>query len=44
MGAEYERKKEGKATRTGMSLKQLKDFASTKRKGLPKRLGKKKAK
>lgn len=37
MGAELERKREGKPTRTGMSEQQLKDFASTPRKGLPKR-------
>ncbi len=35
MGAELERKREGKQTQTGMSLKQLEEFASTKRKGLP---------
>ncbi len=42
MGAELERKREGKKTRTHMSEKQLHDFASTKRKGLPakKRKGK----
>jgi hypothetical protein len=28
MGAELERKREGKKTRTGMSEKQLEDFAS----------------
>jgi len=37
MGAELARKRAGKKTRTGMSEKQLKDFASTKRKGLPKK-------
>jgi len=42
MGAELARKRAGEATKTGMSERQLKDFASTKRKGLPKRLGKKK--
>jgi hypothetical protein len=42
MGAELRRKREGKATRTAMSEKQLKDFASTKRKGLPTRVKKKK--
>jgi hypothetical protein len=33
MGAELERKRAGKKTRTGMSEKQLKDFASKKKKG-----------
>jgi hypothetical protein len=42
MGADLARARAGKKTRTGMSIKQLEDFASTKRKGLPKRLGKKK--
>lgn len=37
MGAELARKRAGKKTRTGMSTKQLKEFASTKRKGLPTR-------
>lgn len=37
MGAELARKRAGKKTRTGMSAKQLEDFASTKRKGLPNR-------
>ena len=41
MGADLERAREGKKTRTGMSEGQLKDFASTKRKGLPMRKGKK---
>lgn len=35
MGAELARKRAGKSTQTGMSSKQLKDFASTPRKGLP---------
>jgi len=35
MGAELARKRAGESTQTGMSEKQLKDFASTKRKGLP---------
>ena len=35
MGAELARKRAGKKTRTGMSEKQLREFASTKRKGLP---------
>ena len=34
MGAELARKREGKHTKTGMSESQLKDFASTKEKGL----------
>ena len=36
MGAELARKRAGLKTKTGMSEKQLSDFASTKRKGLPK--------
>jgi len=43
MGAELARKRAGQATQTGMSEQQLADFAGTKRKGLPKRAGKKKA-
>lgn len=39
MGADLARAKAGKKTRTGMSLAQLHDFASTRRKGLPKRVG-----
>lgn len=35
MGAELRRKREGLATKTKMSEQQLKDFAGTKRKGLP---------
>lgn len=35
MGADLSRARAGKKTRTGMSEKQLEDFASTKRKGLP---------
>ena len=35
MGAELARKRTGKRTKTGMSEKQLKDYARTK--GLPKR-------
>jgi hypothetical protein len=35
MGAELGRARAGKATQTGMSQQQLKDFASTPRKGLP---------
>jgi len=37
MGAELARKREGKRTVTGMSAKQLEEFASTRRKGLPAR-------
>lgn len=35
MGAELARARAGKGTKTGMSMLQLEDFASTKRKGLP---------
>ena len=38
MGAELARKRAGKATKTGMSEKQLEDFAATKRTGLPARV------
>lgn len=41
MGADLARARAGKKTRTGMSIKQLKEFASTKRKGLPERAPKK---
>jgi len=34
-GAELARKRAGKKTKTKMSEKQLEEFASTKRKGLP---------
>lgn len=37
MGAELERRRAGKKTRTKMSERQLEEFASTKRKGLPAR-------
>ena len=37
MGAELARKRAGKKTRTGMSEKQLEEFASTKHKNLPTR-------
>ena len=37
-GAELARKRRGKKTRTGLSETKLKDFAETKRKGLPKRI------
>ena len=42
MGAELARKRAGKKTRTKMTEKQLRDFAKTKRKGLPARKKKKK--
>ncbi len=42
MGAELERKRAGKKTKTKMTEKQLREFASTKRKGLPTRVEKKK--
>jgi len=35
MGAELARKRAGEPTKTDMSEKQLKEFASTKHKGLP---------
>jgi len=41
MGAELARKRAGKRTHTKMSEKQLEEFASTKRKGLPARKKKK---
>ena len=37
MGAELERKRAGKKTKTGMSESQLEEFAGTKRRGLPTR-------
>lgn len=43
-GAELRRKRAGKRTRTKMTEAQLKDFAETKRKGLPTRKKKKKSK
>jgi len=43
MGADLARARAGKKTRTGMSERQLEDFAGTKRKGLPQRVGKKTA-
>lgn len=42
MGAELARKRAGKKTKTKMSERQLKEFASTKRKHLPARKKKKK--
>jgi hypothetical protein len=41
MAMDLARKRAGKKTKTGMSEKQLGEFASTKRKGLPKKKGKK---
>lgn len=41
MGAELARKRAGEKTKTGMSEKQLEEFAHTKRKGLPERKKKK---
>ena len=41
MGAELARKRKGKKTKTKMTEKQLKEFAGTKRKGLPKKKKKK---
>lgn len=40
-GAELSRKRAGKKTRTKMTMKQLKEFATTKTKGLPARKKKK---
>jgi hypothetical protein len=42
MGADLARARAGKKTRTNMSGKQLEEFASTKRKGLPQRVKPKK--
>ena len=42
MGADLARKRAGKKTRTGMSAKQLEEYASTPRKGLPTKAKKKK--
>jgi len=44
MGTELARKRAGKKTKTKMSEKQLEEFASTKRKGLPKQAKEKKRK
>ena len=41
MGADLARKRAGKRTRTGMSEKQLREFAATNRRGLPARKKKK---
>ena len=43
-GADLARSRAGKRTRTGMSQKQLKEYASTPRKGLPARVKKQKPK
>ena len=40
MGADLARARAGKKTRTGMDEAELKDFASTPRKGLPKKVKK----
>lgn len=37
MGAELRRKRQGKRTRTGMSEGQLHEYASTPRRGLPRK-------
>ena len=37
MGAELARKRAGRKTTTGMTEKQLREFAGTKQKGLPKK-------
>lgn len=39
MGAELQRKREGKKTQTGMSEKELEKMAATKRKGKPEHVG-----
>lgn len=44
MGAELARKRAGRKTRTSMSEKQLRDYASTPRKKLPARAARKKRK
>ncbi len=41
MAMELERKRKGQKTKTGMSEKQLEEFAHTRRKGLPARKKKK---
>jgi hypothetical protein len=38
MGADLERAREGKNTRTGMNKRQLREFAATPHKGLPARV------
>lgn len=42
MGADLARAKAGKKTKTGMSIKQLEEYAATPRKGLPMKAKKKK--
>ena len=42
MGAELSRMRAGRKTVTGMSERQLEEYASTKRKGLPTKVKKKK--
>lgn len=42
MGAELARKRAGKKTKTKMTERQLGEYASTKRKGLPRKVKKKK--
>jgi len=44
MGAELARKRKGKKTKTKMTEAQLREFAGTKHKGLPKKKKKKKKK
>ena len=39
MGAELSRKRAGKKTKTGMSAKQLEEYATTKQQGLPEKKG-----
>jgi hypothetical protein len=41
MGAELARKRAGKTTQTGMTAKQLEEFAATPRTGLPKKVKRK---
>lgn len=41
MGAELARRRAGEKTKTGMSEAQLKEYAGTPRRGLPKRAGSK---
>lgn len=38
-GAELNRAEHGKKTKTGLDVSKLKEFASTKRRGLPRRVG-----
>lgn len=41
MGAELQRRREGKGTKTGMSTKQLKEYASGSEEGMPDKVKKK---